>query len=71
LTGVFQMTTCLLVIQEGIIPPTINHVNPQPDCDLDYVPHRYRKMKVDTALMKARGFGGSHTSLIVKKFIAF
>jgi 3-oxoacyl-[acyl-carrier-protein] synthase II len=71
LTGVFQMTTCLLVIKEGIIPPTINHVNPQPDCDLDYVPHRYRKMKVDTALMKARGFGGSHTSLIVKKFIAF
>lgn len=67
-TGALQMITCLLVVNRNIIPPTINHKNPHPDCDLDYVPNHFRPGKVDIALMNAHGFGGSHSVLIIKKF---
>jgi len=67
-TGILQMITCVLVINRGIIPPTINLVNPIKDCDLDYVLNRFRTGKVKTALMNAHGFGGSHTVVIVGKF---
>ncbi len=67
-TGILQVVTCLLAINNGIIPPTINLVNPIKDCDLDYVLNRFRKAKVNTALMNAHGFGGSHTVLIVGDF---
>ena len=59
-TGILQMVTCLLVINKNIIPPTTNHENPHPDCDLDYVPHRSRKAEVDKALMNALGYGGAY-----------
>lgn len=68
LTGVLQMITCALVINNSIIPPTINHVDPRPDCDLDYVPQHFRKAKVDTALINAMGFAGSDTVVIIGKF---
>ncbi len=68
LTGVLQVITCLLVINRGVIPPTINHVNPQKDCDLDYVPHSARKVKANHALVNALGYGGGHTVVIVGKF---
>lgn len=68
-TGILQMITCLLVINKGIIPPTINHITPHLNCNLDYVPNHFRKSEVNTALMKCRGFGGSHTAIIVNKFI--
>ncbi len=67
-TGILQMITCLLIVAKGIIPPTINHVKPHPNCDLDFVPNHFRKSKVNTPLMKARGLGGSHTVVIVNKF---
>jgi 3-oxoacyl-[acyl-carrier-protein] synthase II len=67
-TGILQMITCLLVIHKSIIPPTINHFNPHPNCDLDYVPNHFRKNEVKNALMNAHGFGGSHTVMIVSKF---
>jgi 3-oxoacyl-[acyl-carrier-protein] synthase II len=66
-TGVLQMITCLLVINTCIIPPTINHKSPRPNCDLDYVPNHFRKSEVNKALMNAMGFGGSHTVVIVGK----
>ncbi len=68
LTGVLQVIACILAINNSIIPPTINHVNPRPDCDLDYVPKHFRKAKVDTALINAMGFAGSDTVVIVGKF---
>jgi len=68
LTGVLQMITCILAIGNDIIPPTMNHVNPRPDCDLDYVPNHFRRARVDTALTNAMGFGGSHTVVIIGKF---
>lgn len=67
-TGVLQMITCLLVINQSVIPPTLNHSSPHVDCDLDYVPNHYRRSVVNTALMNARGFGGSHTAVTVRKF---
>jgi 3-oxoacyl-[acyl-carrier-protein] synthase II len=70
LTGILQLVTCLLIINKGIIPPTINHKRPQLHCDLDYVPGQFRRCQVNAALMKARGFGGSHTSIIVNRFVA-
>ena len=67
-TGVLQIITSLLAINTSIIPPTINHINPQPDCDLDYVPNQYRKSQANNALMNALGYGGGHTVVIVSKF---
>jgi len=70
-TGILQMATCLLVINKGIIPPTINHITPHPECDLDYVPFNYRKKKVNIALINSLGFGGGHTVAIVGRFNLF
>jgi 3-oxoacyl-[acyl-carrier-protein] synthase II len=67
-TGILQTITSLLVLNRGIIPPTINHYNPQPNCDLDYVPNHYRSSEVNNALMNSLGYGGGHTVLIVTKF---
>jgi 3-oxoacyl-(acyl-carrier-protein) synthase len=66
-TGILQMATCLLVINKGIIPPTINHTEPHPKCDLDYVRNQYRKTEVNNALVNSLGFGGGHTVVIVGK----
>ncbi len=68
LTGVLQIITCTLIINNNVIPPTINHTNPRPNCDLDYVPNHFRETRVETALMNAMGFGGSLTVVIIGKF---
>jgi len=67
-TGVLQIIASLLAINTSIIPPTINHINPQPNCDLDYVPNQYRKCELNNVLMNSLGYGGGHTALIVSKF---
>jgi len=66
-TGIYQLITSLLVIKHGIIPPTTNHKNPAPQCDLNYVPGSYLEKNVNIALMNAHGFGGRHTVLVVSK----
>jgi 3-oxoacyl-[acyl-carrier-protein] synthase II len=66
-TGVLQMITCILVINNSIIPPTVNHINPRPNCDLNYTPNHLRKVEVNVALMNAMGFAGSDTVVIVGK----
>ncbi len=58
-----------LSIYEGIVPPTINLDNPDPECDLDYVPHKARKMNVEYALSNSFGFGGTNACLLFKKHI--
>jgi beta-ketoacyl-acyl-carrier-protein synthase II len=70
-TGVLQMITCVLVINNGVIPPTVNHINPRPNCDLNYVPNHFRKARVNVALMNAMGFGGSDTVVIIGKSNCF
>jgi 3-oxoacyl-[acyl-carrier-protein] synthase II len=67
-TGIFQLITCLSVFKKNIIPPTINIRNPDNECDLDFVPNRFRTATVNTALINAHGFGGTHSIVIVGKF---
>jgi len=67
-TGIYQVITGLLVMENGIIPPTVNHKNPAPGCDLNYVPHHYLEKDVNVVMMNAHGFGGRHTVLVVGKF---
>jgi 3-oxoacyl-[acyl-carrier-protein] synthase II len=66
--GAIEMAICAKAIQTDIVPPTLNLDNPDPECDLDYVPHTARKMSVESALNNSFGFGGHNASLIARKF---
>jgi 3-oxoacyl-[acyl-carrier-protein] synthase II len=62
--GAAEAAVCVLVISRGVVPPTINHENPDPECDLDCVPNQKRKARVDVALSNSMGFGGHNASLL-------
>jgi 3-oxoacyl-[acyl-carrier-protein] synthase II len=66
--GAIEAVICALAIKNGVIPPTINLSNPDPDCDLDYVPHKARRVPVTTALSNSFGFGGHNSVLIIGKY---
>jgi len=66
--GGVEAVICVLSICNSIVPPTINLDNPDPECDLDYVPHRAREMEVRYALSNSFGFGGTNACLLFKKF---
>jgi 3-oxoacyl-[acyl-carrier-protein] synthase II len=57
-----------LAISTGIIPPTINYENKDPECDLDYVPNKARTEKVNVAASNSFGFGGTNAAIIFKRF---
>ena len=57
-----------LAVKHQLIPPTINYQNPDPECDLDYVPNTKRAAKIDYALSNSFGFGGTNGALLFKKF---
>jgi 3-oxoacyl-[acyl-carrier-protein] synthase II len=67
-SGAVEAAICILVIQNGVIPPTINLTNPDPDCDLDYVPNVARQADVTTALSTSFGFGGHNSILVFRKY---
>ncbi len=67
--GALEAAICLMAIQEGIIPPTINYEHPDPDCDLDYVPNTARQRKVDAALSNSFGFGGHNSCLVFRRVV--
>jgi 3-oxoacyl-[acyl-carrier-protein] synthase II len=56
----------ILALRDQVAPPTLNLDNPDPDCDLDYVPHQARKMPIKAMLSNSFGFGGTNGSLIFK-----
>ena len=66
--GAIEAAICVLTIQNGIIPPTINYANPYPECDLDYVPNVARLANVKTTLSNTFGFGGHNSCLIIRKY---
>ncbi len=65
--GTVEAAISLLAMQNGIIPPTINQISKDPDCDLDYVPNVARKAKLDCVMSNNFGFGGTNASLIFKR----
>lgn len=66
--GGIEAIASVLAIVHGIVPPTINLDNPDPDCDLDYVPHKARKADINTSLSNTLGFGGHNATVIFKKY---
>jgi 3-oxoacyl-[acyl-carrier-protein] synthase II len=66
--GAVEAAICIMVIQHGLIPPTINLTHPDPECDLDYVPNVARRAKVTTALSTSFGFGGHNSALVFRQY---
>jgi len=66
--GAAEAVICVLAIQTGILPPTINLRHPDPECDLDYVPNEARRRPIDVAMSNSMGFGGHNTCLIFKRY---
>ena len=67
-SGSLEAAACVKTITEGMIHPTINYDDPDPDCDLDYVPNQARKKNVSVVLSNAFGFGGQNACLVFRKF---
>jgi 3-oxoacyl-[acyl-carrier-protein] synthase II len=67
--GAVEMAVCVKVLQNQILPPTINLDNPDPECDLDYVPNTAREARVDAIINNSFGFGGHNACAVAKKFV--
>jgi 3-oxoacyl-[acyl-carrier-protein] synthase II len=66
--GGIEAAFSVLAVHHGVVPPTINLDDPDPACDLDYVPHKAREADIDVAVSNSFGFGGTNASVIVRKF---
>jgi 3-oxoacyl-[acyl-carrier-protein] synthase II len=66
-SGGVEAVISALTIQRNLIPPTINLDNPDPECDLDYVPHKARERRVGVAMSNSFGFGGHNACLVMRK----
>lgn len=66
--GAIEAIITVMALRDGIIPPTINLANPDPECDLDYVPNEARKADIRYALSNALGFGGHNAAIVFRKF---
>ena len=67
-SGALEALTSIMTINHGIIPPTINLNHPDPKCDLDYVPNKARKAKVNTVVSNSFGFGGHNSVLVFRRY---
>ena len=65
--GILNVGTALFALQEGIMPPTINLEDPDPACDLDFVPKKARYNDIHAMLVTAMSFGGTHGALVMRK----
>lgn len=66
-SGALEAAATALSLERGVIPPTINHDHPDPDCDLDYVPNTAREKPLRTAISNSFGFGGQNASLVMAR----
>lgn len=67
--GVLEIISCLMVLNKGIIPPTVNYKTKDPECDLNYVPNRSIKKEVNIVISNSFGFGGKNAIIVLKKII--
>lgn len=67
-TGALETIACALAMQSGIIPPTINYEEPDPECDLDYVPNTARRARIQTSMSNSFGFGGHNAVLVLRQY---
>ena len=65
--GAVEMAACALAIDRGVVPPTANWENPDPECDLDYTPKEARRRQIDAALSTGSGFGGFQSAMILAR----
>jgi len=65
--GGLEAVICSMALEKGVIPPTINYEEPDPECDLDYVPNTAREAKVEYAMSNSLGFGGTNATLLFKR----
>ncbi len=63
-----EALACCLTLKEGIIPPTINYETPDPECDIDCVPNKARKVRINIALNNSQAFGGNNACVVLKRF---
>jgi len=68
--GGIEAIACIQALKEGIVPPTINLEHPDPDCDLDYVPHEARRAELAIAMSNSFGFGGHNATLVFRRYDA-
>lgn len=66
--GAVETIVCAMALKTGVVPPTINLDNPDPECDLDYVPHQAREKKIKVAMNNSFGFGGHNATLVATAF---
>jgi 3-oxoacyl-[acyl-carrier-protein] synthase II len=67
--GALKIAACALAMKYGLVPPTINYTDPDPDCDLNYVPNTHIRKDLKTAVCNAFSFGGKNSILVLKKFV--
>jgi 3-oxoacyl-[acyl-carrier-protein] synthase II len=68
--GGIEAVACVRALEEGILPPTINYEQPDPECDLDYVPNEARRVEIRTAMSNSFGFGGHNATLVFRRWEA-
>jgi len=66
--GGFEAAAAAMVLKDQVIPPTVNYENPDPECDLDYVPNKARNAELVYVLSNSFGFGGTNSTLVLKRF---
>ena len=66
-SGALEAVICVKALQDETVPPTINYENPDPECDLDYVPNQARSVKIRNIMSNSFGFGGHNATIILSQ----
>lgn len=69
-TGAVELIASAIALESGVLPPTIGYQEPDPECDLDYIPNKARKVQAEYALSSSLGFGGHNAAVVLRRFKA-
>ena len=67
-TGAVELIASAIALESGILPPTIGYKEPDPECDLDYIPNTARKVQAEYALSSSLGFGGHNAAVVLRRY---